>query len=124
ARTPGYPNGSLEDVLRHEVAHVWIGRASAGGAIPRWLNEGLAMSVERGWRIQDEGQLVYQLALGSPTSLDQLDRMFAGKQSDQTRAYALAGALVHDLLQKHGAAVGAQILERMNNGASFEHAFK
>jgi hypothetical protein len=123
ARTPSYPNGSLEDVLRHEVAHVLIGRASAERPIPRWFNEGLAMSVERGWRLQDEGQLVYQLAVGSRTSLDGLDRMFDGGQPEVTRAYALSGALVHDLLQRHGAAIGAEILARMKEGASFEHAF-
>src|SRR5882757_3685698 len=76
ARTPSYPNGSLEDVLRHEVTHVWIGRASAQRPIPRWFNEGLAMSAERGWRWRDEEQFVYQLAVGSRTSLEELDRMF------------------------------------------------
>jgi hypothetical protein len=122
-RTPSYPNSSLEDVLRHEVAHVLIGRASAQRPIPRWFNEGLAMSVERGWRLQDEGQLVYQLAVGSRTSLDGLDRMFSGEQPEVTRAYVLSGALVHDLLQRHGAGISAEILRRMNEGASFEHAF-
>jgi hypothetical protein len=122
-RTPSYPNSSLEDVLRHEVAHVLIGRASAQRPIPRWFNEGLAMSVERGWRLQDQGQLVYQLAVGSRTSLDGLDRMFSGEQPEVTRAYVFSGALVHDLLQRHGAGIGAEILTRMNEGASFEHAF-
>jgi len=123
ARTPSYPNASLEDVLRHEVAHILIGRASAHRPIPRWFNEGLAMSVERGWRLQDEGQFVYQLATGSQTSLESLDRMFGGPQPAVTRAYALSGALVHDLLQRHGASIAAQILARMDNGASFDHAF-
>jgi hypothetical protein len=123
ARTPSYPNGSLEDVLRHEVAHILIGRASAQRPLPRWFNEGLAMSVERGWRFQDEGQLVYQLAVGSRANLDGLDHMFGGEQPEVTRAYALSGALVHDLLQRHGAETGARILMRMNDGASFEHAF-
>ena len=124
ARTPGYPNGSLEDVLRHEVAHVWIGRASAERPIPRWFNEGLAMSVEHGWRLSDEGQFVYQVALGVRPSLSELDRMFGGSQSDQTRAYALSGALVHYLLQRSGKGSGAAILQRMHDGASFDHAFE
>src|SRR5688572_5228101 len=48
ARSPNYPHDTLEDVLRHEVAHVLI-RHSAGraGATPRWFNEGLAMAAER-----------------------------------------------------------------------------
>ena len=104
ARTPSYPNGSLEDVLRHEVAHVLIGRASAQRPIPRWFNEGLAMSVERGWRLQDEGQFVYQLAVGSRTESRWIwTGCSPESQPEVTRAYALSGALVHDLLQRHGA---------------------
>src|SRR4051812_48575303 len=30
ARAPSYPDSSLEDLLRHEVAHVLIGRAAGG----------------------------------------------------------------------------------------------
>src|SRR5436309_5504603 len=30
ARSPGYPHDTFEDVLRHEVAHVLIRRASGG----------------------------------------------------------------------------------------------
>lgn len=123
ARTPRYPNGSLEDVLRHEVAHVLIGRASGERPIPRWFDEGLAMSAERGWRVQDEGQFVFELVVGSRSTLNDLDQMFIGGQEDQTRAYTIAGALVHDLLQRHGNGVAADILMRMNNGASFDHAF-
>jgi len=123
ARTPRYPNGSLEDVLRHEVTHVLIGRASAERPVPRWFNEGLAMSAERGWRWEDEGQFVYQWALAPVQSLADIDRMFEGGQTEQTRAYALSGAFVHDLLRREGQSFGAQILSRMNDGASFDHAF-
>ena len=35
ARSPGYPHNTLDDVLRHEVAHVLIHRAAAGRSIPR-----------------------------------------------------------------------------------------
>ena len=123
ARTPRYPNSSLEEVLRHEIAHIWIGRASAGRPIPRWFNEGLAMSAEHGWRFIDESQLAYQLVVGAQISLEDIEKMFAGGETSQTRAYALAGAFVHDLLRQYGTQTGAEILSRMNNGASFEHAF-
>src|SRR5262245_39818666 len=46
ARSPRYPDDTLEDVLRHELAHVMIFRASNGHPIPRWFNEGLAMGAE------------------------------------------------------------------------------
>jgi hypothetical protein len=123
ARTPSYPDASLEDVLRHEVAHALIWRVSGGRPIPRWFNEGLAMAAERQRGIQDQTELLYQLVTGSRTDLSALDRLFDGSQSDQTRAYALAGALVRNLLQQHGPSVCAAILQRVGGGESFDNAF-
>src|SRR5206468_3992182 len=117
ARSPGYPDNTIEDVLRHEVAHVLIWRASAGRPIPRWFNEGLAMEVERERRFADQTQLFYQLVTGGRTDLGELERLFSGGQSDQTRAYALAGAFVHDLQQRYGPGISRQILTRVNRGA-------
>jgi hypothetical protein len=123
ARTPSYPHRNLDDVLRHEVAHVLIRRSAGGGRVPRWFNEGLAMAAERERRFRDEAQLFYQLVRGSQNSLNDIDRLFAGSRSEQTRAYALAGALVQDLFNRHGATIGADILRRMRPGDAFEAAF-
>ena len=123
ARSPGYPDNTLEDVLRHEVAHILIWRASAGRPIPRWFNEGLAMEVERMRRFQDQTQLLYQLITGGRTSLEHLDSLFAGGQNDQIRAYALAGAFIRDLAQEHGPAVFREILMRVRRGVPFDVAF-
>ena len=123
ARTPSYPNGSLEDVMRHEFAHVLIWRAASGRPIPRWFNEGLAMAAERERRFADQTQLVYQLVIGSRTSLGDLDHLFAGDERDQIRAYALAGAFVHDVLQRHGPAACSEILMRIRYGVPFDAAF-
>jgi hypothetical protein len=122
SRSPSYPDNTLEDVLRHEVAHVLIRRASSGRPIPRWFNEGLATAAERpGFR--DQTQLFLHLASGSRLSLHELDRLFEGGQADQTRAYLLSGALVQHLLSEHGESVGARILALVGKGASFESAF-
>lgn len=124
ARSPSYPHGTLDDVLRHEVAHVLIRRASAGNSVPRWFNEGIAMAAEHGWRFEDQTQLLYQLVLGTRINLDELDDLFTGNQNAQSRAYALAGAFVRDLLHRHGTAVAAEILRRVGRGTSFESAFR
>lgn len=123
ARSPSYPDGILEDVLRHEVAHVLIWRASAGQPVPRWFDEGLAMAAERDLGLEDQTRLLYQLATGDRTSLGDLNRLFSGSQRDQTRAYALAGALVHEVLQRFGSAVCGQVLIRVRRGAQFDAAF-
>jgi hypothetical protein len=123
ARSPTYPNNSLEDVMRHEVAHALIWRTSGGRPIPRWFNEGVAMAAERERGFEDQTQLFYQLVTGSRTTLDELDRLFEGGRSDQVRAYALAGAVVHDVFERHGPAASARILTRVGRGAPFDTAF-
>ena len=123
ARSPGYPDSTIEDVLRHEVAHVLIWRAADGHPVPRWFNEGLAMDVERARRFQDQTELLYQLVKGGEADLHRLDGLFTGSQSDQVRAYALAGAFVHDILQMYGAMSAKAILARIHQGARFEEAF-
>jgi hypothetical protein len=123
ARSLSYPNDTLEDVLRHEIAHVLIWHASGGRPIPRWFDEGLAMAVERERGLEDQTQLLYQLVTGSRTNLEELNRLFLGGRNDQTRAYALAGTLVHDVLQQHGPAAFGEILMRVSRGARFDSAF-
>ncbi len=123
ARPPVYPNDTLEDVLRHEIAHVLISRAAGGHSVPRWFDEGLAMEVERERRFQDQTQLLYQVLTGGETNLQSLDHLFSGGETDQTRAYALAGAFVHDFLNKHGVGTAKQILLRVHQGVAFDVAF-
>lgn len=122
SRSPSYPDRTLEDVLRHEVAHALIWRVSAGRPIPRWFNEGLAMAAERP-RFRDQTDLFFQLVAGSRLSLWEIDRLFEGGQADQTRAYLLSRTFVWDLLREHGEAAGGQILEKVGRGAGFESAF-
>src|SRR5688500_11453305 len=46
-RTPSYPDSSLEELLRHEVAHILVARAAGGQPLPRWFPEGRASCRER-----------------------------------------------------------------------------
>jgi hypothetical protein len=122
SRSPSYPDRTLDDVLRHEVTHALIWRATSGRAIPRWFNEGLAMAAERP-RLLDQTELFAYLVSGARLSLSELDRLFDGGQTDQARAYQLSRVLVWDLLREHGDDTGGRILRQVAQGASFETAF-
>ena len=82
------------------------------------------MAAERKRRFEDQTQILYQLATRSRTSLGELDRLFSGDQNDQIRAYSLAGAVVHDVLQRYGPAVCGEILMRVSRGVRFDTAFE
>jgi hypothetical protein len=81
------------------------------------------MAVERDRQFQDETQLLYQLVTGGPTDIEAIDRLFSGSQSDQVRAYALAGAFVHEMMRRSGPTVIQDILQRVRDGSTFESAF-
>ena len=87
SRSPSYPHDTLEDVLRHEVAHVLISRAAGGRPVPRWFHEGLAVAVERPWGLEDRSRLASTLVFGPRLTLADIDSLFSGEQEMQARGY-------------------------------------
>ncbi|MDX1644045.1 MAG: hypothetical protein R3244_06785 [Thermoanaerobaculia bacterium] len=122
-RTPPYPDGSLEELLDHEVAHVLIARAAANRPVPRWFNEGVAMVAGHSWGLEDTSRLTLAMLTESEMPLEGIDRLFAGHSGEVARAYALSGALVRDLLHRFGSRTVATILEQVRYGVAFEEAF-
>jgi hypothetical protein len=123
-RTPSYPDGGLEEVLAHEVAHVLIHRAAAGRRVPRWFDEGLAMLAARTWRWRDQTELAVGLLSGPRVPLWKLDDLFQGDRRQVERGYALAGTLVQDLIERYGSAVPRIVLARVAQGDTFEQAIR
>ena len=123
-RTPSYPDGGLEEVLAHEVAHVLIYRASAGRRIPRWFNEGVAILAGRSWRFRDETHLALGLLSADRVPLWKLDDLFEGDRWQVERAYALSGALVQELLDKYGTGLPAALFSKVAQGIPFDEALR
>ena len=122
SRSPSYPYDSIEDVLQHEIAHVLIVRAAAGQQVPRWFHEGLALAAERPWGLEDRARTIFAVARRS-TDPRELDRLFAGGEGEQQRAYAIAGAWMRDILRRHGSDAPARILRELAAGQRFSDAF-
>jgi hypothetical protein len=121
-RIGSYPYDSLESVVWHEVVHLAISAQAGDRPLPRWFHEGVAMSVEQGWGVTSQLQLL--LAAGGSAGLADLERLFNSETQPETAtAYLLAAALVSDLRQRHGAAVAGAIVDRVARGAVFAEAF-
>ncbi len=123
-RTPSYPDGGLEEVLAHEVAHVLIHRAAGGRRVPRWFDEGLAMLAARSWRLRDQTELAIGLLGGPRVPLWKLDDLFQGDRRQVEHGYALSGTLVQDLLERYGPAVPRIVLARVAHGDTFDEALR
>ena len=121
SRSPVYPHDTLEDVLRHEVAHVLISRAAQGNSVPRWFHEGFAVAAERPWGLEDRSRLVWELMAGPRLTVGDIDRLFDSEAS-RPRAYSLSAAMVREILRAHGPDAPAAILREMGTGAGFDAA--
>lgn len=124
SRTPAYPDASLEDLLRHEVAHVLIARASGNQSLPRWFHEGMAMIAGLTWGLDDRTRLTMTLLADRQISLAELDQRFEGTSAQVFRAYAISGAFVRDLLERHDPDAPARVLAGVRQGLSFDDAFR
>jgi len=124
ARSPSYPDSSLDDVLHHEVAHVLTARAAGGRPLPRWFDEGLAMIAGGTWGADDHARFLLELMVDPGVPLARLDGRFAGGQRQVAGAYAVAGAFVRELVQRHGAGAPGRILAAVAAGAPFPEAFQ
>src|SRR5688572_3284457 len=118
-----YPYDSLESVFRHEVTHLALMARAGGRPLPRWLHEGVAMSVDRGWDTTGRLRLLLEMT-GNPATAD-LTRLFAsGSQPGAAQAYGLSAALVADIERRHGRQTPARIAGRVASGVAFSAAFE
>lgn len=123
-RVGRYPDRGLVPLLRHEVAHVVVARAAGGRDVPRWFDEGLAMAAARPWELGDRARVALAVLTDDRLPLARLDTAFAGGEAEAQSAYALAGDLMRELLQRHGRAAPAAILARLAGGERFAAAFR
>ena len=123
-RVPAYPYSSFPELVRHEVAHVLLHRASNGRSLPRWFNEGLAMTAEGSWRLADRSRLAMAMLRSREPTLDELSALFAGDAQRIAWAYAVSGALARDVLRRRGRSHVAGLLREVGQGVDFDDAFE
>jgi hypothetical protein len=123
-RTPSYPDGSLEELLLHELTHVLVARAAGGRPVPRWFNEGLAMMAGGPWSLEDRTRLTVAMVRGTERPLAEIGELFGGTPGEVRLAYSLSGALVRDIVLQHGRPTPRRILAAIARGESFTDAFR
>jgi hypothetical protein len=123
ARAVSYPDSSLDDVLRHEIAHVLIARAAGGRPVPRWFHEGVALVAGSSWGLDDRSRLTLVVLRRRVVPLAELDAWFAGDRGRVAEAYAVAGGFVRTVLERHGPDAPGRILAGIARGLPFDAAF-
>lgn len=103
---------SIERVVPHEVAHVMVARALGPqlGALPRWLNEGIAEYAAGEQASQVDPETLRAVGRGEFLPLSHLDDALQGGGRPQSLSYAEAASVVHFLVAEKGERVIAELL--------------
>ncbi|MDA1193115.1 MAG: peptidase MA family metallohydrolase [Candidatus Poribacteria bacterium] len=124
------PTGSgrlerLDEVTRHEVAHVCLGFLSgeAHESIPTWFHEGFAMYVSERWDLMHQARLLTAELLRRFIPLEELDGAFPAEGSAAQLAYSESFSAVRSLVFDHSFSQLRTLLHRLNEGEPFEDAF-
>jgi hypothetical protein len=122
-RVLSYPYDSLESVIRHEVAHLALTARAGGAPLPRWFHEGVATSVDVGWRTAAQFQLLVAMLARPDTA--ELTRLFVSPSRSETeQAYLLSALLIDHVRDRYGAAVPGAIARDVAAGMTFTQAFQ
>ena len=114
----------LEEVFRHELAHVALFDAVEGRAVPRWFNEGFAVFAS-GESSFSRLQSLWTATLADKLiPLERLDRSFPADDVTASVAYAEAADVVRFLVREQDRHRFSSLVERVRKGQSFEKALE
>lgn len=121
---PVHPNSEhdLNEVFRHELAHVALEDAVGGRPIPRWFNEGFAVLAS------GETSYVRLQTLWTATvsdnllTLQQMERTFPADESQAGIAYAQAADVVRFLVRREEQHRFRGLVSRLRDGETMDSA--
>ncbi len=113
----------FSQVITHELAHIFLGRISRGGRVPRWLDEGFAMYQSQEWRIGQDVAVARAVLTGSIVPLSQIESVNAFKESKAQLAYTESFLAVSYLYSQYGEGAVKEIVTHLADGSSLDLAF-
>ena len=119
---PAGDGTDVEEVFRHEMAHVALEDATLGHHVPRWFNEGFAIHVS------GENPFMRRKTLWDATlskkvlPLAELDQGFPNDNYNVSIAYAESADFVRFLVRHSDERRFASVVDRVRTGSSFDRA--
>lgn len=109
-------NASYAGIVRHEILHILLARNTGPGYLPRWLNEGVAMTLSREMRWGSYFRVGKMYALDRIVPYENLSRAFAapGNEIEFGDAYAQSLSMTTFLREKIGDEVFWSMMEELN----------
>lgn len=113
----------VEVLAAHEVAHLYLHRASGGGELPRWLDEGLACLLSGESRSGSLALLGRAAAAGRLMGLPSVDDVLGFSTTDADLAYTEARLAAGALVDKYGWVAVRAILSKLSTEEDFPKVF-
>jgi hypothetical protein len=112
----------LDEVFRHELAHVALEDAASGRHVPVWFDEGLAISLSGELAMARTKTLWSATLSGTLIPLSDLDRSFPRENFEVSIAYAESADFMRFLTRKSDRLRFAAMVDRVREGQPFERA--
>ena len=112
----------LDDVFRHELAHIALEDAVLGQHVPAWFNEGLAVGFAGENSIDRQKVLATATINGTLLPLADLDRGFPADTADVNVAYAESVSFLSFLQSRSDRLRFASTVQRVRDGQAFDRA--
>jgi hypothetical protein len=121
---PVHPTSAqdLNEVFRHELAHVALEDAVGGRPVPRWFNEGFAVLASGETSFVRMQTLFTATVSDNLMSLAQLERSFPSNESEASVAYAQAADVVRFLVKREERHRFRGLVSRLRDGESMDSA--
>jgi Peptidase MA superfamily len=121
---PVHPNSAqdLNEVFRHELAHVALEDAVGGRPVPRWFNEGFAVLASGETSFVRMQTLFTATVSDNLLSLAQLERSFPSDESEASIAYAQAADVVRFLVKREERHRFRGLVSRLRDGETMDSA--
>lgn len=115
--------GDVRGVLKHELAHVALGRL-VHGRVPHWFTEGFAILYAGEWSLSRSTTLARATAAGALIPVDDLVGGWPGSPTDVDLAYAQSASLVSYLSGAGDGRVLQRLVHSLGEGVPFDDALR
>lgn len=115
--------GGIRTVLRHELAHLALSRAT-GGRAPRWLHEGYAQLASGAWSAGQAWRLRFYFLRAGGGTLERLSVGFPRREESARTAYLLSYTAVQELYRRGGAPGLQRFFAGLRDGATVDQAMR
>jgi hypothetical protein len=112
----------LDQVFRHELAHVALEDAVGGQHVPAWFNEGLAVGLAGENTMDRQTVLWNAVVTGHLLSLDALDQSFPQEAFSVGVAYAEAADMLRFMMRRSDLRRFQALIQRVHDHQTFDRA--